>query len=71
MSGAAKLKSTVPATEGRDAVVNAIKARPDLEIEISKYRHSRFFAIYLNGELLAVTVYKKGALAIRAALLRR
>ena len=71
MSGAEKSKGTAPGIKGRDLVAKAIKARSDLDIEISKYRHSRFFAIYLNGELLAVTVYKKGALAIRAALLRR
>jgi hypothetical protein len=31
---------------------------------------TRFWAIYLNGQLLAVTVYKKGALAVQAALTR-
>jgi hypothetical protein len=36
-------------------------------IRIAKY-NSRFWAIYLDGELLAVTVYKKGALAIAAAI---
>ena len=29
---------------------------------------SRHWAIYLNGQLLAVTVYKKGAVAIQEAL---
>jgi hypothetical protein len=29
---------------------------------------SRHWTIYLNGQLLAVTVYKKGALAIQEAL---
>jgi hypothetical protein len=37
-------------------------------IEIDRYPHSRFWAIHYNGELLAVTVYKKGALAIAATL---
>jgi hypothetical protein len=36
-------------------------------IEITKYGN-RNWAIYYDGELLAVTVYKKGALAIAAAL---
>jgi len=36
-------------------------------IEITKYG-GRNWAIYFNGELLAVTVYKKGALAIAATL---
>ena len=31
---------------------------------------TRHWAIYLNAELLAVTVYKKGALAVQAALIR-
>ena len=29
---------------------------------------SRYWAVYVNGELLAVTVYKKGALAVQQAL---
>ena len=37
-------------------------------IHIDHYPNSRFWAIYLDGELLAVTVYKKGALAIAAAI---
>ena len=39
------------------------------DVEIKKYRGSRFWAVWVNGELLAVVVYKKGALAIRKALL--
>jgi len=38
-------------------------------IEIRKYRHSRFWAVYVNGELLAVVVYRKGAVAIADMLL--
>jgi hypothetical protein len=38
------------------------------ESTISRYG-ARHWAIYVNGELLAVTVYKKGALAVRDALL--
>lgn len=30
-------------------------------IEVKPYPQSRFWAIYENGELLAVVVYKKGA----------
>ncbi len=37
-------------------------------LEVTKYRDTRFWAIYRNGELLAVTVYKKGALAVKQAL---
>ncbi len=39
-------------------------------IEIRKYRQTRFWAVYVDGELLAVTVYRKGAEAI-AALIRK
>jgi hypothetical protein len=49
--------------------VDAVRSH-DFHIQISKYRSSRYFAIYLNGDLLAVTVYKKGAVAIREALTR-
>ena len=34
---------------------------------VSRYGE-RHWAVYLNGELLAVTVYKKGALAVQDAL---
>ncbi len=33
-------------------------------IEIRKYRHTRFWAVYVDGGLLAVVVYRKGAKAI-------
>ena len=33
-------------------------------IEVKKYRQTRFWAVYVNGDLLAVVVYRKGALAI-------
>lgn len=44
-------------------------------IEVKRYRRSdgwatRFWAVYVDGELLAVVVYRKGAEAI-ADLLRR
>jgi hypothetical protein len=44
-------------------------------IEVKRYRKAdgyatRFWAIYVNGELLAVTVYRKGAEAI-ADMLRK
>ena len=37
-------------------------------IEVTKYLRSRSWAVYLDGELLVVTVYKKGALAVAATL---
>lgn len=35
-----------------------------MKIEVAKYT-DRFFAVYVDGELLAVTVYRKGAVAIK------
>jgi hypothetical protein len=39
-------------------------------IEIRKYRHTRFWVVYVDGELLAVVVYRKGARAITDMLLK-
>jgi len=39
------------------------------EIHITKYKSTRFYAVWVNEELLAVVCYKKGALAIKQALL--
>ena len=33
-------------------------------IEIRKYRRTRFWAVYVDGSLLAVVVYRKGAEAV-------
>jgi len=41
----------------------------ELQTSIARYG-TRYWANYLNGQLLAVTVYKKGALAIQNALAR-
>lgn len=38
-----------------------------MDIEIEKY-HDRYWAVYVNKSLLAVTVYKKGAEEIRNIL---
>lgn len=40
------------------------------EITISKYRYTRFWAVWIDEELLAVVCYKKGANAIRELLLK-
>ena len=42
----------------------------DQVLTIEKYPGSRFWAVWLHGELLVVTVYKKGALAVKSALLQ-
>ena len=39
-------------------------------IEVKKYRQTRFWAVYLDGELLAVVVYRKGARAIADHLIQ-
>ena len=39
-------------------------------IEIRKYRQTRFWAVYVDGELLAVVVYRKGARAVADMLLK-
>ncbi len=41
----------------------------ELQISVTRYG-ARYWAVYLNGQLLAVTVYKKGALAVQNALAR-
>lgn len=40
---------------------------PD-NISVSRYGRTRYWAVWVNGELLVVTVYKKGAIAIRDKL---
>ena len=40
-------------------------------IKVEKYKQTRFWAVRINGQLLAITVYKKGALAIREFLVLR
>ncbi len=44
-------------------------------IEVKRYRKydgyaTRYWAVYVDGELLAVTVYRKGAQAIADLLMR-
>ena len=45
-----------------------IKTAPS--IEIKKYRNTRYWAVWMGRRMLVVTAYKKGALAIRAELIR-
>lgn len=37
-------------------------------LTIERYRRTRFWGLYEAGELLCVTVYKKGALAVKERL---
>ena len=39
----------------------------EVETKVTRYG-DRYWAVYLNEQLLAVTVYKKGALAVQHAL---
>jgi hypothetical protein len=45
----------------------------EMNIEVARYRKpdgwpTRYWAVFVNGDLLAVTLYRKGALAVAAAL---
>ena len=40
-------------------------------LRVEKYGDSRYWAVYLDDDLLAVTVYKKGALAVSLLLLSK
>lgn len=40
-----------------DAAIGAIR--------VEKYKQTRYWAVWIDNRLLAVTVYKKGALAIK------
>ena len=39
-------------------------------IHVSRYRHSRYWAVWRGAELVAVTVYRKGAESVASELRR-
>ncbi|MEZ5275521.1 MAG: hypothetical protein R3F07_03970 [Opitutaceae bacterium] len=39
-----------------------------MNIEIRRYKRTRFWAVYVSNELLAVVVYKRGAESIVKAI---
>jgi hypothetical protein len=44
-----------------------------MKVEVARYRKpdgwlTRHWAVFVNGDLLAVTVYRKGALAVAATI---
>ena len=39
-------------------------------IHVSRYRHTRYWAVWRGAELIAVTVYLKGARSVAAELQR-
>lgn len=41
---------------------------PHRFIHISRYRHTRYWAVWRGAELVAVTVYRKGAESVAAEL---
>ena len=43
------------------------KEMPAITATVTRYG-ARYWAVYYNGQLLAVTIYKKGALAVKNAL---
>jgi len=62
--------SSLPARKQTQAVAEAPAATVAGTIAITKYQHTRFWAVWLNDELLAVVCYKKGARAIRDVLMK-
>lgn len=58
-------------SEGKTSESAAMPARraadPD-SIRVGKYKGTRYWAVWLDDQLLAVTVYKKGAVAIKNTL---
>jgi len=50
-----------------DIDVTEVAPESPFNIEVRKYS-PRTWAVYLNGELLCVTVYKKGAMAVESTL---
>jgi hypothetical protein len=54
--------------------IRDLKAAPEGGVggmtKIRKYRHTRFRAVYVDSELLAVVVYRKGARAVADMLLK-
>jgi len=47
---------------------NEPEANPMPDIQVTKYGASRFFAVYIDGELLCVTVYKRGTMEVQHLL---
>jgi len=45
------------------------KAKNPTDISIAKYKKTRFWAVWMKKELIAVVCYKKGAHAIRDVIL--
>jgi hypothetical protein len=43
-------------------------SRRNIVLTVERYRKTRFWAVYDAGELVCVTVYKKGANAVKARL---
>ncbi len=41
----------------------------ELNVQIERYKYTRFWGVWVNEELLAVVCYRKGANAIRSILL--
>jgi hypothetical protein len=62
-----KVKPTEPAEDIERLEPVDLSAIKNMEITVEKYG-DRLFAIYLSGDLLAVTAYKRGAAAIKEIL---
>jgi hypothetical protein len=42
----------------------------NVNVSIDRYPNSKFWAVNVNGQLLAVVVYRKGAMAIKSVIER-
>ena len=51
-------------TELIEQPASIVSESPARRVVVGKYKESRFWGIWIDDELLAVTVYRKGALAI-------
>ena len=51
-----------------DTIAGTIINTDISSIKITRYKGTRYWAIWIGDELLAVTVYKKGAIAIKLLL---
>jgi len=52
-------------------IASNMKKVRESAIRVEKYRGGRYWSIWLGEELLAVTVYKKGAVAIKELLIEK
>ena len=57
------MDKTISDQQGR--IMRVERRQKERSIQVTKYKSTRYWAVWVNEDLLAVTVYKKGALAIK------